>query len=112
MSMTNPPELTPEIEELLSAKEWDEETAEYDWVEGRTGDRLHHLAEVTENMDLVPLSAYGVTSCGRPGLWNIPGLFTRLSAMRCRRCCAALGYPPGKGSPKNDDACRKLLGLL
>jgi hypothetical protein len=51
-------------------------------------------------------------ACGRvaEGLW-IPGMFTRMGAERCKGCCRALGYPQGKGSPKNDDACRVLLGL-
>lgn len=41
----------------------------------------------------------------------IPGMFSRSALPRCRECCRATGIPYGKGSPKNDDALRKRLGL-
>jgi len=51
-------------------------------------------------------------ACGRTAAEvRIPGIFTRMSHQRCTGCCRATGLPPGKGSPKNDDECRKLLGL-
>lgn len=51
-------------------------------------------------------------SCGRTAaVVTIPGLFTRMGALRCEGCCRATGMPQGKGSPKNDDACRQLLEL-
>jgi len=51
-------------------------------------------------------------ACGRVAASVcIPGMFSRMGAERCKGCCRALGYPQGKGSPKNDDACRVLLGL-
>ena len=30
---------------------------------------------------------------------------------RCEGCCAATGMPPGDGSPRNDGASRRFLGL-
>lgn len=42
---------------------------------------------------------------------HIPGIGSRMSLPRCRQCCRALGLPPGSGSPKNDDECRRILGL-
>lgn len=49
-------------------------------------------------------------ACKATAAWvSIPGLFARMGAMRCRRCCKAKGFPEGKGSPKNDVACRVIL---
>ena len=42
---------------------------------------------------------------------HIPSLMSRLGAPRCPGCCAASGLPEGIGSPRNDHACRALLGL-
>lgn len=45
----------------------------------------------------------------------IPGAFSRGGfgggLPRCTGCCRALGMPTGTGSPKNDDACREILGF-
>jgi len=51
-------------------------------------------------------------ACGRVAVGvSIPGMFTRMGAERCKGCCRAMGMPAGRGSPKNDDACRAILGL-
>jgi hypothetical protein len=51
-------------------------------------------------------------ACGQmASTLHIPGIFSRMSTPRCKGCCRAAGFPQGKGSPKNDDACRALLGL-
>lgn len=84
----------------------------------RQRDRLHHAtlpAELAECDDLVEglVDRQAVTTtCGRVMTnLTVPGIFTRQLARRCAACCRALGYPKGIGSPKNDDACRALLGL-
>ena len=80
--------------------------SEWDWVVGAE-DLLHHMN--TDDWD-DETGGPGVTTCGLSyDWWCIPGIFTRMGAMRCEQCCDALGYPHGKGSPKNDDACRPLV---
>jgi hypothetical protein len=88
----------------------------YDWYVSKSWNRLH-WAEIGNEYHAGIAMDWAVTepirlACGRmaEGLW-IPGMFSRMGAMRCTGCCRALGYPQGKGSPKNDDACRVLLGL-
>jgi hypothetical protein len=95
---------------------------DYDWLiqwHGRRESPLHYVElppELVQAEDLVTEIAVQdpalTTACGRTmkGL-VIPGIFTRMGAMRCRQCCMRLGFPPGKGSPKNDDRCRRILGL-
>lgn len=87
-----------------------------DWLVSRSWNRLHFA-------DLSPEDAAGIIddggragpvqlACGRTAAYVcIPGMFTRMGAQRCTGCCRAVGYPPGKGSPKNDEACRAILGL-
>lgn len=88
-----------------------------DWVQtGRNGLVLHH-AKLTPEQDAqlnddahLPDGVY--LSCGRgPVAVSITGMFSRMSQKRCDKCCDALGYPRGVGSPKNDEAIRKILGL-
>jgi len=87
----------------------------YDWYVTAAGRRLH-WADVTGHEEEITVG-WAVTSavrlaCGRTVTYLcIPGLFTRMGAQRCIHCCRALGYPRGKGSPKNDNACRVILGL-
>lgn len=88
----------------------------YDWVVSRSWNRLH-FADLT-NEQYETLADEGMLpgpvklKCGRTaGSIAIPGLFTRMGAMRCTGCCRATGMPPGKGSPKNDDQCRPMIGL-
>jgi hypothetical protein len=44
----------------------------------------------------------GVVLCGLKKRWGMPGLFSRLGAQRCKRCCRLLGLPEGYGCPAND----------
>jgi len=91
--------------------------ARYDWLVTKNGNRLHyvytwlpeHLEDMAENWGVFrPVRL----ACGRTaaGVW-IPGVFTRMGAQRCGRCCKVAGLPLGKGSPKNDPECRAILGL-
>jgi hypothetical protein len=88
-----------------------------DWFVSKSWNRLHAVLEFTDDHKADMEQEWGVSSpvrlaCGRTaaGVW-IPGMFTRMGAQRCKGCCRTTGMPPGKGSPKNDDACRVLLGL-
>ena len=80
------------------------ELGEWDWYVLPTWRRIHYatLEEYTQP------GGVGYSPCGRRGEFWIPGLFARMSLPRCKRCCRALGFPVGTGSPKNDDACRPL----
>lgn len=40
---------------------------------------------------------------------SLPGPYTRTQMPRCRRCCRALGYPTGNGSPQYDETTRALV---
>lgn len=93
-----------------------QEITRYDWFVTHTYNRLH-WADLTAD-DLTDVPEYWSIqhpvklACGRTAKsLHIPGIFTRMSAMRCIGCCHATGLPEGKGSPKNDDACRVLVGL-
>lgn len=90
-----------------------------DWCVSKSWNRLHALPcgpwTLAQAEDIAwqwMISGPVRLACGRTAaLVCIPGLFTRLGAPRCRGCCRATGLPPGLGSPKNDDACRAVLGL-
>ncbi|MFC0626153.1 hypothetical protein [Kribbella deserti] len=91
--------------------------ADYDWVHLVKGNLLHHPKLTPEQHQECEESG-GIYNepvtldCGiEVTTIMIPGMFTRMGAQRCPACCAATGLPPGKGSPKNDDECRKVLGL-
>jgi len=87
------------------------EIARLDWLYAPTKfDKLH---APTGDYGMPDWSAADVTfACGRTvGKAYIPGIFSRMSLPRCNKCCDTLGFPRGEGSPKNDDACRVLLGL-
>lgn len=47
----------------------------------------------------------GETVCGRPlvGMPGCPGLFSRLGAKRCHRCCDLLNIEHGFGIPVNNN---------
>lgn len=90
---------------------------DYDWLVTTTWEVLHHASGLTDDQlgamdDDGQLSGPVRLDCGRTVVFvSIPGLFSRMGKPRCKRCCRATGMPEGDGSPKNDDACRKLLGL-
>lgn len=84
------------------------EVALWDWIVTGRWDKLHAPAEWYDPA----YDAYdegALTACGLRGWFSIPGVFTRMGAPRCAHCCRITGYPRGKGSPKNDDACRPLV---
>lgn len=82
-----------------------------DWIDFGRCTRLHSPASFKVDLDGWCLTDV-TTACGRhTERAFIPGIFTRISAPRCARCCAETDLPPGIGSPKNDDACRRILGL-
>ena len=81
---------------------------EWDWVVTRSHGRLH-APLVWEDPEYHAMVPDGRTVCGVSGELHIPGFFSRLGLPRCQRCCAMTGMPPGRGSPKNDDACRPLV---
>lgn len=91
----------------------------YDWYTTFEGRRLHYVrpAEFSDDQHDEMREDWAVLSpvrlaCGRRAKGVIiAGMFSRMGMMRCRGCCRAMKMPPGKGSPKNDDECRKLLGL-
>jgi len=83
------------------------EVGEWDWWVFSSGNVLH-CADVPYD-DAYQTCGHGRTACGRRGFLCIPGLFTRMAAKRCVRCCLKLGFPMGAGSPKNDDRCRELV---
>jgi hypothetical protein len=93
--------------------------ARYDWLVTATGTVLHAVTD-SEFKDvhrhdmqhewavLHPVRL----ACGQTAAAVfIPGMFTRQTLARCGKCCRRLGFPEGKGSPKNDPECRKILGL-
>lgn len=82
------------------------EVAEWDWVQTCTGTVLHHAETFYEDPALFWEIGWvrGGTSCGIASNLNIPGLFSRMGAERCKHCCRILGLPNGTGSPKNDTA--------
>lgn len=88
----------------------DGKICEYDWVISLRSNTLHapRLDAPITNPWNNPI--YRV-ACGRVMSVMIPGLGDRAILPRCTQCCRNRGYPPGVGSPKNDAACRELLGL-
>jgi hypothetical protein len=83
------------------------EIAEWDWVVTKTWSRLHAPLDWDDPDEEMHVED-GRTVCGHSGLLLVPGVFTRMGAMRCKHCCRMTGMPPGRGSPKNDDACRPI----
>lgn len=82
------------------------EYAEWDWVEFACGDVLHAVARLDNEATVdVEWVGHGETECGRRGDLYIPGMFTRMSAKRCERCCRRTHMPQGDGSPKNAAEC-------
>jgi hypothetical protein len=90
-----------------------------DWVVARSWRRLHALQYGPWTQEQAADIAFGWRlsgpvrlACGRTAaVACIPGVSFRLGLPRCAGCCRATGMPAGAGSPKNDDACRVILGL-
>lgn len=89
--------------------EW-REIAEWDWVLLGEGHVLHAVGAL-DNGDMADEDWFGIgsTECGRAGELCIPGVFTRMKAPRCSRCCERTGMPQGNQSPKNVDECRPIV---
>lgn len=93
------------------------ELGRVDWFVTKTWKMLHAVPDFDAEQREYIAENWGVKgpvklACGRTAAEvYIPGMFTRMGAMRCKGCCRAMGFPPGKGSPKNDAECRKILGL-
>lgn len=99
-----------------------QELVDWDWVVTSTWLTLHHVtlppAQAQAIYDYRQIGTSDdeagpvLLACGRTVRYvSIPGFMSRLSKPRCKVCCRRLGFPQGKGSPKNDDACRELLGM-
>lgn len=92
------------------------ELARHHWLVTPRGNRLHS-ADITEEHWAGIAEEWAITdpvqlACGRWVNWiGIPGVLSRMGVERCRACCRATGLPEGTGSPKNDQACRAILGL-
>lgn len=84
------------------------EVVEWDWTTTTSYNRLHAPAE-WDDPDYAAMDENGLTVCGYRGTLLIPGIFSRLARPRCAHCCDALGWPRGKGSPKNDVTLRPLV---
>ena len=83
------------------------ELVEWDWVQTHTGLILHHVKSLVNPMKFdEDRRGFGTTTCGVSARLNVPGIFSRMDADRCKRCCRTLGLPPGVGSPKNDEELR------
>lgn len=108
--MTEPILPPPTPEEIEEARK----LVAFDWLVSRKWNVLH-FAELTDKQlaemyDWRQLDGPIRLACNRTAAWvSIPGVFTRMGAMRCSRCCRVKGYPEGKGSPKNDTVCRTIL---
>lgn len=71
----------------------------------RAGARLHRIVEhECTSYDYGACVPWGRTACGLDGVFRMPGMFERMGAARCLRCCRALGIPAGVGAPFNDDS--------
>lgn len=67
------------------------------------GTRLHRVAKIEwwNDGNGVMIRGDGVAVCGQRGFMHMPGIFSRMGAPRCPRCCKALGIPKGDGAPFN-----------
>ena len=86
------------------------EILECDWAQTATGLLLHHVKSLVSpiRFDDEGLGR-GTTTCGVRTTLNVPGLFSRMGELRCKKCCRKLGIPDGFGSPKNDIKLRPFL---
>lgn len=76
------------------------------WLTSPFGGLLHAPGRLTPAVLGSLAASDGAVSriqaaCGRWIRPEIPGMFSRLSAPRCARCCDRTGVPRGEGSPKN-----------
>ena len=65
------------------------------WLQGGS-DIMHRISTIEwDNGEMI--QGRGVALCGASGQWIMPGIFSRMCAPRCPKCCAALGIPKGNG---------------
>jgi integrase len=93
-----------------AVSEW-REIVEWDWaLLGRFGVQLHAVRSLDDDIATEEQwGGDGTTECGKHGHLSIPGLFDRMGAQRCVRCCVVTGMPFGKQSPKNVEECRPVV---
>lgn len=89
-----------------------DEIALFDWVHTRDDKyrKLHAAVGLHPYFD-DDTAGFASTLCGRSGWLAVPGVFSRMSTPRCKRCCRLAGIPAGDGSPKNDRRVRRMFGL-
>lgn len=68
---------------------------------GRRGLLLHRVAKGSSGRSKTVFQ-HGVAVCGLRGIMEMPGIFSRMGARRCKNCCRILGVPQGDGAPYND----------
>jgi len=78
------------------------------WLQlGSRGEVLHRIESLDVDLENEwreeVTNAEGRSVCGRDGWFFIPGIFSRMAAKRCDRCCDLLGIPHGDGAPFNSD---------
>lgn len=80
----------------------------WEWWRTLHGDVLHYLPVVAEDAGFYRRvadhagKAEAVAMCNLQAHYWPPGLVSRTSARRCRRCCARLAIPQGVGTPLNE----------
>lgn len=84
-------------------------TVEWDWIVTAKSYGVLHCPIKWDDPEYEAHDERAVTACGLRGWFVIPGVFSRMGKQRCKKCCKKVGFPPGKGSPKNDDSCRPLV---
>lgn len=88
-----------------------QELARLNWVAAGRTDLLHAVVSATYDDGDWQIRDV-ILACGLQRPWVvIPGVCSRLELSRCKKCCKALGYPRGIGSPRNDAGCHRLLGI-
>lgn len=88
------------------------------WLHTDGSDFIHRVAEATwgrlpllddpsdvfepNGLDGEMIEAMGTTLCGLSGRLVMPGIFSRMGAIRCPECCKKMGIAEGKGNPFNE----------
>ena len=74
------------------------------WMQTLHGDGVLHRVRTFEAQteDYGAGVKNGTTVCGISTRWlGMPGVFSRMSAERCQKCCKKLSIEQGKGAPFN-----------
>jgi hypothetical protein len=81
-----------------SRKKW-----RWRWLQGTksTASTMHRLVTCTATETWNAVTATGTTGCGLVDTFAMPGIFSRMGARRCPRCCDAVGVAHGLGAPFN-----------